>query len=332
MSRIDEALARAAAAGKPESRRTEASVSSDLSSPWDLGAADVTDTPPIQELASGGPGPVSVDQGGAVLSEHPAEVIRTPAVQEPLFITRLEGETLEKLVVTPLADARWVEQYRRSAAVLHLAQAERGIKVVLVASAAQGEGKTLTATNIALTLSESYRRSVLLIDADLRRPTIHSLFNIPNFTGLSDGLKSATERKIMLVPYSEHLSILPAGRPDSDPMSALTSDRMRRVVQEAAGSFDWVVIDTPPIGFLPDAHLLAAMADVVLLVVQAGKTPCASVSQAIAAIGRDRILGIVLNRVAAAPAAAGEEYYSYVRADLAAERGVISRSDLGSNG
>ena len=80
----------------------------------------------------------------------------------------------------PQADPASREQYRRLAATLHHAQAEHGLKVVMVASAVPGEGKTLTATNLALTLSESYQRRVLLIDADLRRPSLHDDVQVPN--------------------------------------------------------------------------------------------------------------------------------------------------------
>jgi Mrp family chromosome partitioning ATPase len=92
--------------------------------------------------------------------------------------------------------------------------------------------------------------------------------------------------------------VLPAGKPDPDPMRALTSGRMRRVLAEAAEAFEWVIVDTPPVTVLPDANLLASMVDAAVLVVGAGRTPYASVQRAIAGVGRDRILGVVLNRVA----------------------------------
>src|SRR5262245_31584480 len=202
-----------------------------------------------------------------------------------------------KLVVMPNVPPAAVEQYRRLAASLHHARLERDIRVLMVTSASPGEGKTLTATNLALTLSQSYGRSVLLIDADLRRPSVHYMFQLSNVVGLSDGLKSETERKLSLIQVSENLTILPAGRPDPDPMSGLTSERMQNIVQEAAERFDWVVIDTPPVGFLSDAKLLVQMVDVAVFVVHAGKSPYRLIQRAVDAIGRDRIIGVVLNAV-----------------------------------
>jgi capsular exopolysaccharide synthesis family protein len=216
----------------------------------------------------------------------------------------------EKLVLSANPDHASVEQYRRLAARLHLAQAEHGIKVVMVASALPGEGKTLTATNLALTLSESYQRDVLLIDGDLRRPSIHEMFRISNVSGLNDGLRSGADRKIPLVHWSEHLTLITAGRPDPDPMKVLVSQKMQKVIREAATKFQWVIIDTPPVGLLTDASLFSGMVDTAVLVIQAGRTPYASIQRAVEALGRERIFGVVLNRAttAASPQYAGYEY------------------------
>jgi capsular exopolysaccharide synthesis family protein len=216
-----------------------------------------------------------------------------------------------KLVVMEGVPAAAIEQYRRLAASLHHAQTERNLKVLMITSASPGEGKTLTATNLALTLSESYRRKVLLIDADLRRPSLHHIFELPNVVGLSDALKSPTDQKLSVIQVSPNLTVLPAGRPDPDPMGGLTSDRMRRIIQEAASRFEWVIIDTPPVGFLSDAKLLGAMVDAALFVVRAGKSPYRLVQRALDNVGRDRILGVVLNGVEERVDAAGYYYYGY---------------------
>ena len=202
----------------------------------------------------------------------------------------------ERLVLSRDASPEAVEQYRRCAGSLHQAQLDRGISVVMVTSAGLGEGKSLTSANIALTLAESYRRRVLLIDADLRRPALHEIFQTPNTSGLSTGLRRERAMTFTTVALTDTLALLPAGRPDPDPMASLTSARMRLLVNEAKTKFDWVVIDTPPVALMPDASLLADMADGVILVVQAGGTPLDIIKQATKAIGKKRILGVVLNR------------------------------------
>ena len=103
---------------------------------------------------------------------------------------------------------------------------DRGVKVVMITSALVGEGKSLTAANLALTLSESYRRRVLLVDADLRRPGLHDIFQVSSNDGLSDGLRRARNSTFTTFQLSSTLTMLPAGRPDRDPMASLTSPRM----------------------------------------------------------------------------------------------------------
>jgi capsular exopolysaccharide synthesis family protein len=216
----------------------------------------------------------------------------------------------DRLVVSPSADWLLVEQFRRLAAVLHQAQTTGNTKVVMVTSASAGDGKTLTAINLALILSESYARRVLLIDADLRRPSIRDVSHLPDFIGLSDGLRAKTEQKLTVMQVTERLTLLPAGRPDPDPMGGLTSARMRRIIDDAAGRFDWVIVDAPPVGTVADASVLVGMVDAALLVVRAGTTQYPITVKAIEALGRDRILGVVLNAVERADQAAYGEYYS----------------------
>jgi capsular exopolysaccharide synthesis family protein len=240
-------------------------------------------------------------------TQESREIAEVPAgVFEP-YAKRADEKLVVHSAVSPLAR----EQYRRLAATLHHVQAERGLKSILVGSALAEEGKTLTAINIALTLSESYRRKVLLIDADLRRPTVHQAFGFENIVGLADALAAKEERRLPIVAVSPRLSVLPAGRPSADPMEALTSSRMLKILDEAANVFDWIIIDTPPVGLLTDANLLAAMLDGAVFVVAAGRTPCAVVQKAVEALGRDRILGVILNRVEESAAMAGDYYYRY---------------------
>jgi len=241
------------------------------------------------------------------VATEPQELAEVPAGLFEPFVHDIDEKTVVHVNVNPVAR----EQYRRLAATLHHVQAERGLKALLVGSALAEEGKTLTAVNIALTLSESYRRRVLLIDADLRRPTVHHAFGFDNIVGLADALAAKEERRLPVVEISPRLSVVPAGRPSADPMEALTSSRMLKILDEAASVFDWIIIDTPPVGLLPDANLLAAMLDGAVFVVAAGRTPCAVVQKAVEALGRDRILGVVLNRVEDANAMPGDYYYRY---------------------
>jgi len=212
------------------------------------------------------------------------------------LVDHMDGSLREKVVVDANMLPASREQYRRLAAALHHAQAASGVKVVMIASAVANEGKTLTAANLALTLSESYRRNVLLIDADLRRPSLHTMFKVRGAPGLNEGLTAADEPKLPLHDVSPRLTILPAGMPNSDPMAGLTSRRMQSLIDEAREAFAWVIIDTPPVGLLTDANLLASMVDGAVLVVKAGSTPYDLVKRAVDTIGPSKLLGVVLNQ------------------------------------
>jgi capsular exopolysaccharide synthesis family protein len=276
MTRVSDALARAAKAG---SRSLEPAAGAPIL--------------PVEAAAETWPSEGAL--GVTDLSDEPALAGRQDSHQvEAGSVLHRAGSADEKLVTQAIEHAP-VEQYRRLAARLHLAQAEAGTRAVMVTSAVASEGKTLTATNLSLTLSESYKRRVLLIDADLRRPWVHELFRLPNLTGLNDGVRSDVDRKVPLIRVTDYLSVLTAGRPDPDPMSVLTSDRMRRILKDAAMAFDWVIVDTPPVAVLSDAHLLARLVDTVVMVVKAGSTQHPDMTRAIDAVGRDRILGVVLN-------------------------------------
>lgn len=269
MSRIDEALQRAA--GRGGTIPLERGQSEVFVSPW------------------GAPAPV----------EHAS----SPAPEPPTILMRAEGSSLptiserwsERLASSTNCDAMLLEQFRRLAGTLHNAQMASGIRTVMITSVNPREGKTLTAINLAVVLSESYGRRVLLIDADLRRPSIGDVVDVTGSVGLSATLKARQDQKLAVIPLSPTLTLLPAGPPDPDPLSGLTSPRMKRILDEAAARFDWVILDGPPTAPLADTGPLSKMVEGTLFVIRAGVTPHAAAQRAIDAIGRERILGIVLN-------------------------------------
>jgi len=188
-----------------------------------------------------------------------------------------------------------VEQYRKLAAQLIKAQEEHGVRSVLITSAVGAEGKSLTVANLAATLAQSYHRRTLIIDADQRAPRQHEIFNVANQRGLSEFFRGREDGVATTVRLHECLTLLPAGQASGDPMAGLTSDRLKELIAEAAAAFDFVIIDAPPATVVPDAGILAAMVDAVLLVIKAGSTLYPTIEQALAAVGRQRVLGTVLN-------------------------------------
>jgi protein-tyrosine kinase len=255
---------------------------------------------PVKNLEGGNP---EDNEAGAAAAVH--DGILEPPIRSKRGIVKFSSEWKER-VAGPDGDPHLLEQFRRLAATLHHAHLNNGLSSVMVTSALGGDGKTLTSINLALVLAESYRYNVLLIDADLRQPSIPNVVEIGEGSGLSEALRAPTEHKLALVGLTPRLTLLPAGQPIANSIEALTSPRMRHILEEAAGKFDWVILDAPPVGPTTDARLLTQMVGGTLFVVRAGKTQHADVKKAIDSIGREQILGVVLNGV---DPGTDEEYY-----------------------
>lgn len=309
MSRINEGLRRAA------EEASEDATAADMAKPdpvlnAEMGVMAREPFPvEIAEVLRTGPQPRTTSATPS--ASNAAKTEGASALKVPRLFERIDARLAEKVVADEKMAPASREQYRRLAAVLHDAQANRGFRVLMIASAMPGEGKTLTAANLALTLSESYQNQVLLIDADLRKPTLHQVFGLDAAVGLNEGLEAEAHAKLVLRQVSPRLSILPAGRPTADPMAALTSTRMRQLVGEAKEAFDWVILDTPPLMLLPDAHLLSSLVDAAVLVVRANATPHDLVKRSAEIIGRDRIVGVLLNQASADAQPGYGQYHSY---------------------
>jgi protein-tyrosine kinase len=238
------------------------------------------------DAASGGE-PSARDDAGQLTNRAPS----------PAGMISFSSQWRERLAGGPDADPGLLEQFRRLAGVLHHAQQASGLRSVMVTSAMPGDGKTLTAVNLALVLAESYRYNVLLVDADLRRPSIPRVGDLSDGSGLSEALRAATEQKLALVSITPRLTLLPAGQPVANSIEALTSPRMQQILGEAVNRFDWVILDAPPVGPTADARLLTGLVGGTLFVIHAGKTQHEDVQKAIDTLGREQILGVVLNGV-----------------------------------
>jgi receptor protein-tyrosine kinase len=261
-----------------------------------------------------------------IVARTPVEPVAGPTAASPMSAVPLATPMARPLAASPAASnpklivsaampAALSAQYRRLGAALHELQLENGLKIVMVSSTVPQEGKSLTVANLALTLAESYHRRTLLIDADLRCPTLHEMFGVSKTPGLADVLAS-TGPDLPIVPISPWLSLLPAGHVAAGPLAQLTSERMQLVVHEAAAHFDWVLLDTPPISLLPDAQHVASVSEGVLLVIAAGVTPYKLVQRAIASIGAERIVGTMLNYVDDKLIDRNPDYGRYFSADV----------------
>jgi succinoglycan biosynthesis transport protein ExoP len=204
------------------------------------------------------------------------------------------------------------ESYRSLRTALQLSSA-RELKVVAVTSAMAGEGKTATASNLAVVLAQ-LGRQVLIVDCDLRKPRLHQVFRVSNRFGLVNQLTATAEPEAVFLPTEvPNLWVTPSGPIPPNPSELLASDRMREWLRAVRGRFDFVVLDTPPALAVTDATIVGLLADGVVLTLRSGK-----LTREEARLCRDRlrlsgikILGAVLNRYRSHQTGLGKRYKYY---------------------
>jgi succinoglycan biosynthesis transport protein ExoP len=196
-------------------------------------------------------------------------------------------------------DQRFIEGYRVVRTALNYCWSEPGSRIICVTSTAPGEGKTLTAVNLALTLAAQEGRT-LLIDADLRKPTTHALVRAKRTPGLSDILvgKAKASEAIQQKLKDTNLAYLPSGTNVPSPADLLTNRTMRGLLEGLRKFYDWIIIDTPPVGAVSEPLILAPLTDGVVIVTGAEMVPRKAVLHTLERIHDTgaRILGVVLNR------------------------------------
>ncbi|HYC33275.1 MAG TPA: polysaccharide biosynthesis tyrosine autokinase [Gemmatimonadales bacterium] len=209
-----------------------------------------------------------------------------------------------------------IEAFRNLRTSLIWSDGGEQLKTLVVTSAAPGEGKTLTAANLAVTLAYDGLR-VLLVDCDIRRPRVHGLFHLPRAPGLME-LLTAGDRPGGPPPAIRdtsisRLSVLPCGALPMNAANLLSSTRMRVLLEELKQQFDIIVLDTPPVLATADAGIVGSLTDGVLLVVRAGATDRNAAQRAyqqLANVGA-RVVGTVLNDPGGELAKEGDYYYPY---------------------
>ncbi len=182
----------------------------------------------------------------------------------------------------------------------------------MVTSAVPGEGKSFVAANLAVSVARHVNWNVLLIDCDLRRPSIHKQFGFKNVSGLSDYLADGTALAPLLLKTGiENLTILPAGKPTDNPSELLSSERMAALLEEVAARYQdrLIILDSPPPKLTAESGALARYVDGILVVVKYGSTPKDSVTELIGKLGKDKILGAVVNNFDAGAGRYQKKYY-----------------------
>jgi len=290
MSRIHEALKRAEqerAAG-PTSQSSERPAENAV-------ASSVIETAP----------PASILLPRAVLPHLNAAPIQAEPVPGPLQFdalwaksSRREWKPDPNLIVfentNPLFPG--AEQFRTLRSRLYRIRESQPLQTILISSAIPAEGKTLVSSNLAYALVRQHGCHVLLIDADLRSPRVHTLLGAPAAPGLADYLQNtATEFEVTQHSREGGLCFIPAGNHVTHPSELISSDRMKQFLDRVRPAFDWIIIDSPPALPVADASVLGGLVDGVLFVVRANSTPSAASQKACKELREAHILGVVLN-------------------------------------
>ena len=274
MSRIEQALAKAAG--------------------MQPAAADRAASPEVPGNVSGQEyhGPIASQSGVPGNGNGQA---RAPMTAARATTLRLPEETMV-VINQPLSPM--AEEYRKlKESVVKMTRRETFDNVIAVTSATVGEGKSVTAVNLAASLAGEFDHTVLLVDADLRRPTVHRYLSMGAPKGLSDCLREGLDVGDVLVRTDVgKLTVLPAGTPVANPVEMFSSEAMRLLFQELKHRYPdrYIIVDTPPVLPFAETRSIAGIADWAILVVREGQPSLHQVEDAIEALDH-KVLGLVYN-------------------------------------
>jgi len=220
-------------------------------------------------------------------SDTPANGHEAEPALDPLLVAALEPHSLA------------AEHYRSLRGRIAQLERDQAVRIIQVTSPAKGDGKTVTALNLALTMAQEFQRRVLVIDADLRHPRVHELLGLDPGPGLVDVLTGDASLADALVELpTHHLTVLRAGRVYDRPAEMLGSAPMRRLIDSLRSQFDRIVVDSAP-AVVADPVAIAPIVDGLLLVVRAGITTKPAIARALGSLSSSRLLGLVFNESAA---------------------------------
>ena len=214
------------------------------------------------------------------------------------------------------------DRFRLAQIRLKSLQASRGLKSILITSPMPGDGRTTVSLNLATALSENGRVPVLLLEADVYRPTVLRRLGLKPWAGLSECSRRGEDPMLAIRRINPlGFYLLPAGGSMDDETNILQSTFTSQLVKSlSASSFGWVLIDAPPTTPVADVLTLNAQTDATLLVARAGETPREAIEESARSLGRDRIIGIILNAVEGLNKIYSK-YYGYVKSDAHSNRG-----------
>jgi exopolysaccharide/PEP-CTERM locus tyrosine autokinase len=224
--------------------------------------------------------------------------------------------TDKKLVVLRKPDSYEAEQFRILKTKLLFPSSGPSPRCIMVTSGFQGVGKSFVSSNLAVSIAQSIDQYVLLMDCDMRKPTVHRTFGFGGVSGLSEYLiNDLPLPSLLLKTVVPKLTLLPAGAPPPNPTELLSSRKMKALIEEVKNRYDdrYVIIDSPPLKIASETNAMVQKVDAVVLVVGYGETPQESVAGLVSSIGKEKIAAIVVNQCNSAVNYWGvqKHYYGY---------------------
>ncbi|MHB8056678.1 MAG: XrtA-associated tyrosine autokinase [Desulfuromonadaceae bacterium] len=255
-----------------------------------------------------------VDSGPEITAKKTAIKVHQP----PPMTTPGIRLTNQLLVAVNDPHTHAAEEYSKlKSVIVKLTQKGSFLNMLMVTSSVGSEGKSLTAVNLALSLAQEFDHTVLLVDADIRNPSLHTYLGLENSMGLTDCLIDGADVKDALIRTGVgKLSFLPAGRNVPNPAEVFTSQRMRDFFLEMKNRYHdrYIIIDTPPVLPFAETRSLSAIVDGVVLVAKEGMVTLHNIEETMDCIKGTQILGIVYN---AAATEIQRDRYQYCREGFA---------------
>ena len=249
------------------------------------------------------------------ISREAVDALRldTTATPESIEESPLTGDGMDPRLAAflePRSGA--LESFKMLRAKILTKNAKSRPRTIMVTSPQPLDGKTTVAVNLAISIAQGINEHVLVVDCDLRRPSLHTLLGLNAHEGIREYLEQGTSVAPYLVKTSvSKLTLLPAGKAPPNPSELLSSEKMRHLVEELKGRYEdrYIIFDATPAQFAAETTFLASMVDAVLLVVRSGRTGRDLVLDAIQNIDRNKIVGVVFNSTNETP----RDYRYYYR-------------------
>lgn len=246
-------------------------------------------------------------------AEETAMILDTPVIGVVPHMNHIYDPNQRGRIVETDPRCEIAEAYRSLRTEIYFGLPDHQARTILITSPAPQDGKSTTACNLAIAMAKAGRR-VLLIDADLRKPTIHRIFSLKAESGLSDVLnKQANLEDVVTAIDIENLSILPCGSIPPNPSEMLNSDAFKQVLETLAGRYEHVIIDSPPVMAVTDARILGALCQITLLVLRADKSirkAGVEARRGLLSVGA-KVLGLIINDAPSGGSRYGYPAYGY---------------------